>query len=93
MNDNYEPVPVLSTATARKLWIIAVTVCGFSLALNLWGCARIGLDWTTLSGPLGALMLVASYPLIRSRGRLYLVLQVVVIGLFMTRLILFLRQV
>ena len=92
MGDDLEPIPIFSPRTARVLWIIAAVVVGLSLALNLWGWARAGRGWTTLLGPLGVFLLVVSYPIMRSRARLYAVLQVMALGFMTAALILTLRQ-
>jgi hypothetical protein len=91
MDNNSESVPLFSSTTARTLWVIAVAVAGFTLVLNLWGWARRGYDWTALLGTVGILLLVVSYVIGRSRGRLYLVLQMIAIGLLIADLSLMLR--
>ena len=92
MDNHSEPIPLFSPTTARMLWIVTVAFAGCLLALNLWGWARREYAWTTFLGPVGILLLMISYPLIRSRGRLYLALQVMAMGLLIADLILILQR-
>jgi hypothetical protein len=89
---NSEPIPLFSPTTVRTLRIIAVAVVGFSLALNLWGWLSRGYHWTTLLGPIGMLLLIVSFAVVRTRGRLYLVLQLIGMGLLIADIILILRR-
>ena len=92
MDNNSESMALFSPTTARTLWIITVAFAVILLALNLWGWALRGYAWTTFLGPVGLLLLIVSYPLVRSRGRLYLILQVMAMGLLIADLILMLRR-
>lgn len=92
MDNNSEPKTLFAPTTARTLWISAVAVGVCVLALNFWGWAHRGYAWTTFLAPVGLLLLMVSYPIARSRGRVYLVLQVLAMGLLMADLILILRQ-
>ena len=92
MDNNSEPITLFSPTTARTFWIITVTVAGLTLALNLWAWAYRGYAWTTFLGPVGLLLLLVSYTIARSRGRLYLVLQVIAMGMLIADLILILRR-
>lgn len=92
MENNSESIPLFSSTTARTLRIITIAFAGFLLVLNIWAWARGGKDWTIFLGPVGILLLVSSQHLARSRGRLYLVLQVMAMGLLTANLVLILRE-
>ncbi len=92
MGDSAQPISLFSPRTARALWVIGVTLGVFVLALNFWGWAHRGYSWTTFLGPVGMLLLVAGYPVVRSRPKLYLVFQVVGIILLIASTVLILRS-
>jgi len=92
VHNNSDVIPLVSPKTARVLWIITLAFAGLLLALNLWGWALRGEDWTTLLGSVGFLVLIGSYPFIRSRVRLYVVLQIIALGLIITDMILRVRR-
>jgi hypothetical protein len=87
MDATSEQVSIFSPAAARVLWIIAVAVAGISFVLNLWIWARTRQDWTTLLAPAGYLAIIGGFSFIRSRVRLYAVLQVIGIVLILAGLI------
>lgn len=92
MDNNSESISLFSPKTSRTLWIIAIAIGGFSLALNFWGWAYRGYHWTTFLGPVGMLLLMISYLIVRSHRRLYPVLQVIAMGLLIADLTLILKR-
>ena len=92
MDDGSEAVRIFSPRTGRVLWIIAIVVVSLSLALRLWDWARMGGDWTTILGSLGIFLLVVGFAIMRSRGRLSAVLQVLGLVLITADMIMTFRR-
>jgi hypothetical protein len=92
MVDDTEPIRLFSPKTARALWITAIAIGGLTLALNVWAWAGRGYAWTIFLGPVGLLLLLVSYPLVRSRQRLYLALQALAAGLLVADLVLIVKH-
>ena len=92
MDDHSESISLFSPTTSRTLWIIVGALGGLSLALNFWGWARRGYHWTTFLGPVGMLLLMTSYLIVRSHKWLCFVLQVIAAGLLIADLTLILRR-
>ena len=92
MDNDSEEVRIFSPRTGRVLWIIAIVVVSLSLAFRLWDWAGMGGHWTTILGALGTFLLVVGFALVRSRGRLSAVLQIVGLVLMTADMILTLRR-
>jgi len=92
MNHNSQPVPFLSSTTSRAIWIVGVVLSTFAVGLNLWAYVARGYAWTTFLGPVGMLLLLASYPIARSRPKSYLVFQVIAVSFLIASTVLIIRK-
>jgi len=93
MNHNSQPMPFLSSTTSRALWIVGVVLAIFAVGLRVWAYLARGEDAsTTFLGPVGMLLLLASYAIVRSRPKLYLVCQVIGVSLLIANTVLIMRE-
>ncbi|HJX93835.1 MAG TPA: hypothetical protein VJ372_25285 [Pyrinomonadaceae bacterium] len=92
MDNNFDTIPFCSPKTAITLRIVAFIFTVVLIALNFWGWARRGWALTTFLGPLGMMLLMASYLISRTRFRVYLVLQVIGVALLVADTTLILKR-
>ena len=92
MNHNSQPMPFLSRRTSRALWIGGVILATFVVGLSLWAYVARGYAWTTFLGPVGMLLLMTSYAFVRSRPKLYVVLQVIALSWLIASTVLIMRE-
>ncbi len=92
MRPNSQPMPFLLSTTSRALWIVGVVLSTFAVGLSSWEYVSRGYAWTTFLGPVGMLLLVAGYALVRSSPKLYVVFQVIGVSLLIASTVLIMRE-